>query len=409
MTTIRMKMCTGYLLALALAVGTGQALAAGFALYETSSRGIALGGATLGSSQGAATIYDNPAGMTALPGSSMEVGFAVIHPCMDIDVATPAGKKRYSPDDKWFPPPFAYYTRQMSDELWLGVGLYSPYGLGVEHDAADWPGRYNSVETLITAFDLNPSIAYKVNDRLSLAAGLQIMYFDIKLTRYIPDVPYLMELTGDSVGFGGNAALAYKIVDDLTLGLVYRSEVKQSVEGDAEIGPLQKTDAEGDITLPASYSAGLNYTGVDKWNFGAVATYTGWSSYDELVMSFNPPLLGKAPQSVSEKDWSNVWRFGLGAEYQATEKLVLQGGYVYDKDPINVKEHADYLLPPGDRHIVSLGANYTFDSQWRLGVALAYLMLDDVTIKPRPLEGVFPTEFTNGDTLIASLSLARMF
>ena len=397
-----------HLLALAIVLCASHLLAAGFALYETSARSVALGGATLGSSQGAATIYDNPAGMTELPGSTLDVGLSIIHPTMDIDVMTPAGKKRYSPDEKWFPPPFAYYTQQMSDELWLGVGLYSPYGLGVEHDA-DWPGRYNSVKTLITAFDVNPNIAYKVTDRLSLAAGLQIMYFDIELTRSIPDVPYQMKLTGDSVGFGGNAALAYKIRDDLVLGLIYRSEVKQSVEGDAKVGPLQTTDAEGDITLPASYSAGLNYTGVEKWNFGAVATYTEWSSYDELVMSFNPPLLGKIPQSTSEKDWSNVWRFGLGVEYQATPQLSLQGGYVYDKDPINVKEHADYLLPPGDRQIISLGAAYTMASNWKVSLAVAYLMLKDVTIAARPQEGVLPTEFKNGDTLILSMSLAHNF
>ena len=395
--------------ALAVLLGAGPLWGAGFALYETSARSVALGGATVGAPRGAATLYDNPAGMTALPGSSMEAGFSLIHPTMDIDIATPAGSKRYSPDDKWFPPPFAYYTHQLNDQFWAGIGIYAPYGLGVEHDMADWPGRYNSVETLIQAFDFNPNVAYKVNDRLSLAAGLQIMYFDIKLTRNIPDVPYLMELTGDSVGFGGNAALAYKIIDDLTLGLVYRSEIKQSVEGDAEVGPLQKTDAEGDITLPASYTAGLNYTGVDKWNFGAIATYTGWRSYDELVMSFNPPLLGKAPQSVSQKDWSNVWRFGLGAEYRMNEKLALQCGYVYDKDPINVKEHADYLLPPGDRHIISLGADYLLQGNWRLGVAVAYLMLKDVEIQARPAEGVFPTEFTNGDTTIVSFSLARNF
>ena len=397
----------GQLLALALMLGAGSARAAGFALYETSSRGIALGGATLGSPTGAETIYDNPAGMTALPGSSLDVGFAFINPAMDIEVATPAGKQCYSPDDKWFPPPFAYYSRQVNDELWLGLGLYSPYGLGVEHDMREWPGRYNSVETRITAFDVTPTAAYQVNDRLSLAAGLQIMYFDIKLTRAIPNVPPLLEIEGDSVGFGGTAALSFKLLDDLALGLVYRSEVKQEVEGDASIGP-RGIGAEGDITLPASYSAGLNYTGIDKWNVGAAATYTGWSSYDKLTMNFDSPALLGTTSSTSVKDWNDVWRFGFGAEYQWNEKLALQGGYVFDNDPIP-GAHADYLLPPGDRHILSLGASYALGGNWKLGVAFAYLMLKDVTIQARPQEGILPTEFKNGDTTIVSLSLARNF
>jgi long-chain fatty acid transport protein len=397
---------TGHLLALAVMFGTGSALAAGFALYETSSRGIALGGATLGAPTGAETIYDNPAGMTDLPGSSLNAGLALINPAMDIDVTTPAGKKRYGPDDKWFPPPFAYYSQQMNDGLWLGFGLYSPYGLGVEHDA-DWPGRYNSVETLITAFNMTPTAAFKLSDSVSLAAGLQIMYFDITLKRALPNVPALLEIEGDSIGFGGTVAFSFKLPGDLALGLVYRSQVKQEVEGDASVGPYS-VGAEGDITLPASYSAGLNYTGIDKWNVGAVATYTSWSSYDKLTMNFDSPALLGVSSSTSVKDWNDVWRFGFGAEYQMNEKLVLQAGYVFDTDPIP-GAHADYLLPPGDRHILSLGASYALGGNWKLGVAFAYLMLKDVTIQARPQEGILPTEFKNGDTTIVSLSLARNF
>lgn len=394
------------LFALALMLGAGNALAAGFALYETSTRAVGLGGATLGAPTGAETVYDNPAGMTALPGSSVKAGVAIIHPTMDIDVTTPAGKQRTTPSEKWFPPPFAYYTQQMGDDFWLGLGLHSPYGLGVKHDD-DWPGRHNSVETQITAFDVTPTVAYKVNDRLSLAAGLQVMYFDIKMTRAIPNVPALLEIEGDSFGYGGIAALSFRLLDDLTLGLVYRSEVKQEVEGDASVGP-HSFDAEGDITLPASYSIGLNYTGIDRWNLGAVATYTGWSSYDELTMRFKMPNLLGLSSASSIKDWDDVWRFGLGAEYQMNERLALQAGYVFDCDPIT-SAHSDYLLPPGDRHIVSLGANYALGNDWSLGVALAFLKVRDVTLEPRPAEGICPTKFTNGDTHIAAFSLARNF
>ncbi len=398
---------TCHLFALAILLGAGHVSAAGFALYETGARSVALGGAILGSSQGASTLYANPAGMTELPGACMDVGLSFINPAMDIELTTPAGKRTYKPDDQWFPPPFAYYTQQMNDQVWLGLGIYMPYGLGVHHDDPEWAGRFNSVETLITSYDFNPNIAYKVNDRLSIAAGLQIMYFDIELTRAIPDVPVLLELEGDSVGFGGNAAVSLKLADDLVLGLVYRSPVKQSIEGDAMLGPYS-VGVEGDITLPASYSGGLNYTGVEKWNFGAVATYTEWSSYDELKMDFDSPALLGTSSSTSVKDWNDVWRFGFGAEYQMSEKLVLQGGYVYDNDPIP-SAHADYLLPPGDRQIISLGANYRFDNNWKVGLAFAYLMLKDVTVQARPQEGVFPTEFKNGDTRILSVSLARNF
>ncbi len=398
----------GYLVILALTLGATHIWAAGFALYETSSRGVALGGATVGSPRGASTIYDNPAGMTELPGASLEAGISFIRPSMDIDLTTPLGKSTYSPKDKWFPPPFAYYSQQLNDELWAGIGLFTPFGLGVDHKD-DWPGRYNSVKSLITSFNVTPTLAYKVSDRLSLSAGLQVMYFDIELTRKLP-VPGepLFKLEGDSVGYGGSAAIAYKLLDDLTVGFVYRSRVKQSLDGDAFAGP-RKVGAKGDITLPGSHTFGLNYSGISRWNLGFAATYTDWCSYDELTIKLKDPTLLGVTSVTSEKDWHSAWRLGFGAEYEASERLVLQAGYVYDMDPIRSAK-ADYLLPPGDRHIISIGGDYLLSNNWKLGCAFAYLILRDVDIAARPQEGVlFPTKFKNGDSLIASVSLAKNF
>ncbi len=393
---------------LSMLLCAGSAQAAGFALYETSARGVAMGGALIGGTDDASTLYHNPSAMTEIEGGNLLFGLSLIHPGMDIDLSLPGvGTRRFNPDDKWFPPPHAYLVKQLNEDWWLGLGLYAPFGLGVEHDR-DWPARYNSVETKITTLDFNPNLAYKVNDRLSLAAGLQVMWLDLNLTRVVPQAEQLLDIEGDSIGLGATASLHYRLTDDLSLGLTYISEVKQSVEGDAKLGNMSSLDVEGDVTLPASYSIGMNYTGIEKWNFGVIASYIGWSSYDELVMDFSPPLLGQVPRSVSKKDWDDVWRVGFGAEYRLDEKTTLQAGYVFDQDPVPV-EHADYLLPPGDRNIVSLGMGRKVSDHWTLNASYAYLMLRDVTLPARPAEGVFPTKFNNGDAHIVSISAMRPF
>ncbi len=403
---MKIKLLMGLGCVTALLFGADPSRAAGFALYETSARGVAMGGALVGGSGDASCIYNNPASMTLLPGGNLLLGVSLIQPSLDVSLTGPCQcRQTYTPDDKWFPPPHAYVTWQLDDAWWLGLGLFSPFGLGVEHDR-DWPGRYNSVETRIVSFDVNPNVAYKVSDSLSVAAGLQLVWFDLTLTRMLPTVEQLLEIEGDSLGVGASASLAWRLVEDLSLGLVYRSEVKQSVEGDAVVSGLQRVDAEGDVTLPANFSLGLNYTGIERWNLGAVATYTGWSSYDELAMSFNPPLMGKLPGSVAKKEWDDVWRLGCGAEYQLDGKTALQAGYVYDRDPIPGAT-ADYLLPAGSRNIFSLGVSRKITENWRVDASYAYLMIKSASVAPRPEDGVFPSKFENGDTHIVTLSLAR--
>ena len=132
-------------LAAALMVA-GEAGAAGFALYETSSRGVAMGGATMGQYNDASAVYANPALITDAEKPSLLFGTSLINPGMDIELQTAEGRKTYTPEDKWFPPPFAYYSQKLTDSLWFGFGLYTPFGLGVEHSNA-WPGRFASVET----------------------------------------------------------------------------------------------------------------------------------------------------------------------------------------------------------------------------------------------------------------------
>ncbi|MDD5706461.1 MAG: outer membrane protein transport protein [Kiritimatiellae bacterium] len=405
---MKSKSLLGFGCVLMLTTGALRSQAAGFALYETSARGVAMGGALAGGSGDASTLYNNPAAMTEVPGGNILAGVSLIQPSLDVTLTGPyLGSPSYAPDDKWFPPPHAYVSQQLDDSWWLGLGLYAPFGLGVEHDR-DWPGRYNSVETRIVTFDFNPNVAYKNSDSLSAAAGLQLVWFDLRLTRMLPTGERLLEIEADSLGAGASASLAWEVLDDLSLGLIYRSEVKQSVEGDADVSGLQSVDVEGDVTLPASYSLGLNYTGIKRWNLGAVATYTGWSSYDELAMNFDPPLLGKVPRSVARKDWDDVWRLGAGAEYQLDDKTALQAGYVYDCDPIP-SETADYLLPAGSRNIFSLGVSRKVLGNWHVDAAYAYLLIKSAGVEPRLEEGVLPSKFENGDTHIVSLSVGRPF
>jgi long-chain fatty acid transport protein len=220
----------------------------------------------------------------------------------------------------------------------------------------------------------------------------------------------MLDINADAVGYGGTAALSWKITDTLGLGLVYRSEVREELENDdTNIRGLPgKYSCWENLTLPQSASIGLNYSGVEKWNFGAIATWTGWSSYDNLTLHFDQPLLGRISEAGSDKCWNDVWRFGVGVEYQLSDHSFVEVGYVFDQDPID-RAHADYLLPAGDRDIISAGLRTMITDNWELGIAFAKILVHDTTIQGRPAEGVFDTKFKNGDSNVYSIQLSRAF
>lgn len=401
-----------------LFLGTFRLHAAGFSLYETSARGNAMGGATVGKAYDASTVYANPAGMTQLPGVQTMAGVTLIQPSGRIE--TPGAHTSLESD--WFPPPHAYATWQAHDSWWLGMGVYSEFGLGTQYPDT-WPGRFNAIETTIDTITLNPNVAYKATDRLSFALGARAMYLDFynkkavaTPTAYVPlfgDTLGTMKLNGDSWGFGYNAAALYKITDDLGFGLVYRSRVKQEVEGDIEFvrtaGPYpdNRTSAGADLTLPSSATAGLNYQATEKLNLGTALTWTEWSTYDALNIDFGSAILPGVTKSYTEKDWSDVWRASVGADYALTENWSLQAGYVYDMCPIN-KAHTDFMLPAGDRHIVGLGCGYTWNT-WSVNLSYNYLLMVD-NAKTIDINGV-PTrvKFENGCAHMVGLSVGKVF
>jgi long-chain fatty acid transport protein len=378
---------------------------AGFSLYETSAKGNAMGGANVGRTGDASAVYANPANMTELPGVQSMTGVTLIRPSGQVE--TPTGTTNVRSD--WFP--HAYATWQTADRWWLGMGLYSEYGLGTRYPD-DWAGRYNAIKTTMETFTLNPNVAYRVTDDLSVAIGFRAMYLDFYNKKAVPLAGGYTELDGDAWGFGYNAAVSYAITDDLDIGLVYRSRVKEPVEGTIDYsGSLvpaydKSTGAEADLTLPSSVTAGLNYQATDRLNLGTAVTWTEWSTYDALNIDFDQPVLGKTG-SDTEKNWSDVWRFGVGADYALTKRWSLQCGYVYDMCPID-SNHADFMMPAGDRHIGSLGVGYAW-STWAVNLSYSYLMMVD-NAKVVDIAGTAtPVRFEDGCAHMVGLSVLKKF
>lgn len=419
--------CRSLLITALVLIGATPSYGAGFAMYEYSARGNALGGGLVGRADDASALAYNPAGITQLPGTEAMIGFTAINPQASVEVE---GDKKYDAESKYWTPPHLYVTQQLNDNVWFGFGVGSRFGLGIEYED-DWAGRYNVYEAHIQSVSMTPTLALKLTDWLSIAAGPEIMWFEFSQKKKVDafnqnntalDID--AQLDGDSWGYGAVAGLHAAPSDWLRLGVTYRSQVTQTVEGDADFtrganpgipeanfnALFNDTTAEGKLVLPDSYTFGVVVYPTDKLSLELDAVYTRWSSYDELKIEFGAPLNPADPtsdQTKSEKDWNDVWRFQASAEYAVLNWLDLRASYVFDQTPVP-DDHVDYMLPANDRHLYGAGLGFHVTENFDIDVAYTYLQIEERNVEGHG-EGVIDSKFVDGCAHMYALSLAYRF
>jgi long-chain fatty acid transport protein len=320
-----------------------------------------------------------------------------------------------------------YFTYQQGENLWINLATFSRFGLGTEFEE-DWSGRYNVNYAGIETVSFSPSIAWKANDKLSLAIGPEFMWFKFRQDKVVDytgandptttDTDIDSALEGDSLGMGLMLAMHYQYNDDLAFGLTYRSQVEQEVNGEMTFSvpksnpayPVLVTkfataNAGARIILPDEIFAGVSYNVTDRLSVEADLVWTNWSLYNELNIENEDT--GKLATS-STKDYNDTIRVQLGAEYQYNDWLTLRGGYVFDQSPIE-DEYAEYLLPTGDRHLFSAGTGFRFDEHWTLDLSYTYLVAEERHFDERKAEAIYDSKGHNTFTHLVGVTVGYDF
>jgi long-chain fatty acid transport protein len=386
---------------------------AGFALYEGSARGNVLGAGLTASADDPSAVFYNPAGITQLKGKQVMVGLTAITPMITVESSGGAREDDFTRN--WFFPPHAYYTQQINDKWWGGIGLFSRFGLGTEFNS-NWPGRYNSYYAEIQTVELNPNIAYKFNDKLSFAFGLNLTYLTLDLKKKLsPAVGSPeFELDGDSTGWGLNAAIHYKPTDWMQAGITYRSRISMNVEGDVKVTPqvlaagLRNMPATGDLSLPDMIFAGVNFNVRKDLTVGGGIYWTRWETYNQLQINFGAPFGPTgARTTATPKNWDNVYRFMIGSEWKVNENWDLRIGYAYDQAP-EPDNTIDYVLPDNDRNMFSLGCGY-HKNNWALDFSYTLMIIGVRDVVARPADGVLTSTMKDGTAHLIGFSYTYKF
>ena len=133
---------------------------------------------------------------------------------------------------------------------------------------------------------------------------------------------------------------------------------------------------------------------------------TGWSNFDQMSIQFNHPVAGM-DRVTKAKNWTDVWRWQIGFEYNAASWLDLRCGYVYDNGP-TPRNTTDYLIPANDRQMYCLGVGVKWRA-WTLDLSYNYLIARNRSVAARPADGVLKGRFHDGQTDLYGIGLGYKF
>ncbi len=384
---------------------------AGFLIYEHGAAAMAMAGAWVSVADNPSAIWHNPAGIAFLKGTQVSVGTTLIWSRANLELTNWPLAQAISAQRNWdqisqtFYPSNVYLTQSLGDRITLGFGFFSPFGLGAKWSeepltgglpsTEKFPFRYLGYEDDMKTFFFNPVVGFKLSDQFSVGVGVSyvystVMFRTVEYRDFGPygayDVPAEMNGNGDAWNF--NAGLLYR-GEKFGFGLNYRSAFSIKYSGDLDLNisglptylqPYVPTKAKGETTFkfPGIFSFGFSVNFTEKFLLSADANYVIWSRFDKYVVTFDNPLI--EPMSVDE-NFKDSWTFRLGAQYKATEKFALRGGFLYDWTPQPV-ETMDPLLPDSDRYAFTFGIGYTI-GKFILDVTYHHELFSDRTAPNR--------------------------
>ena len=395
----------------------GETLASGFQLQEQNASG--LGNAYSGqaaAAEDASTVFWNPAGMTRIPGRQVVGGLSLVAPSSDFNntgstVATFQTSLGGNGGDggELGAVPVGYLTWQLNPQIWLGLGLNVPFGLATEWDSS-WVGRFHAIRSELLTVNVNPSIAWKVNEAVSLGVGVNWQYIDAELTNStnysaaafgaggaaalgalgLPGAcpgatpgagtgcEGVATLKADDNAWGWNVGAMFTLSPATRIGVAYRSEIKYNLSGTVSFANrpallnagLPDGNIKAQVTLPDTFSIGLSHQIDQRWQILADYTWTGWSSIQDLSIYRE----NGAPLTSTPLKFEDSYRVGVGANYQLSEPWKLRFGVAYDTTPVQDAFRTP-RLPDQDRTWFATGAQWAFSKQGALDFGLAYLYI----------------------------------
>ena len=326
--------------------------------------------------QDASTAFFNPAGMTRLQDNEIQVGTVLLFGNVEFNVnesqstlEEPTGQINDGGDAGGFVPGgSAYAVIGLTDDLRVGLAFNGLYGGSLNYND-DWVGRTFVTDSELTALNIEPTVAYRLTDWLSVGAGMNIVYaifdYEARVNSNF-DAPSIKIDGADDWAVGGTFGVLLELSQDTRIGIVYRLPVDLELSGDFE----NPTPLSVDIDVEFTFAQGVNVSALHQLTPTlALLADAGWSDWSEF--SDNTFIFRRGSQTL-DRDWEDTWRVGIGMQYQVLEPLMVRAGFSYDSSPVKASKRLPDL-PVDEQYRFSLGAQN--DLSETLTVSLSYTLV----------------------------------
>ena len=392
---------------------SGSVYAGGISLYEMGSPDVGLAAAGYAArAQDASTVFTNPAGMSRLDKSQLLGGLQALYgnveftPNSNTSVGGPDGGNALG----WIPGSSFFIVQKLNDDWSIGFGVLSYFGLSEKYDD-NWVGRYYAQKGTLLGLTLTPAVSYRVNNWLSLGAGLNMMYGFLNSQVAINNVGEgrpdgQLKYRDREWGYGGNFGILVEPKPGTRFGLTYLTEVKLDFSAKPEfsgLGPLLETvlrnrglltsNLDMSITVPQMVMFSAYHDLNEKWAVMANIGWQDWSRFGQVDLQIN----SSDPRSLTvNKDFNDTWHGALGVQYRYSPVWTFSGGIAYDSSAVD-DENRSVALPVGEVWRFALGAQYAFTPNLKVGVDYEFAWLGDMSVDQNrgPLAGHIAGSFDN--------------
>jgi long-chain fatty acid transport protein len=361
-----------------------------------------MGGAGTAYIQDAAALFFNPGGVSFLHENSVNIGVSPTFARGEfLDKNTNLTARTTSPVSYPFAA-YAVFGVKDSSKLKFGLAVYTPFGSTVEWEEG-WMGRFALTHLQLQSIFFQPTLSYKITDKIGLGAGFVYSYGKVNLQKDIPVADASgtyghAELSGKASGYGFNAGIYLKPCEKFAVGLTYRSQVNMNVKsGDATFTvppslaanfPSGKFTAE--LPLPQVVTLGLGYSVTSKLMLALDVNYVGWKAYDTLAFDYENNTASLA-DTKSARMYKNTFAFRLGGEYKVMDALALRLGIAYGISPVQ-NGYVTPETPDANRVIYTAGIGYTIKNRFGVNASFYFSSLkrEDTNLETG-LSGTFKT------------------
>jgi long-chain fatty acid transport protein len=373
----------------------------GMDMIGYSARSSGMGGADVAVDADATAVSGNPALIAGQAPRSATIGVSLLMPKMGLTHNVPTGPATVVVDEidgeaQYFPMPTLGYVHKIGDSpVTLGLGLYAQGGMGVDfQDVSTGMGTKDELTSNVSFMRLNPILAYRAADWLSLGATVMVGYAQAEFSMY-PETSYPgvfagMDVTDlSSMGYAGRVGAQVKLGPMVRLGATYTSESSIDLDNGTltmnfgSMGGKVDYDVKmGDFSWPQEAEAGIAVLPFKGLTVAADVKWINWSATIDkptLTVSGGPAGLERPfrdangnPSDTMTFDmaWDDQIVYAIGAEYAVNETHTLRAGFNYGKNPVP-DDNLNPLFPAIVEKHATLGYGLNL-GQWVFDLAYEY-------------------------------------